>query len=246
MLIRKARVIDPQSGYHDKVADLLIEDGIIKNIGAKISAKDADVIEAKGLCVSPGWVDVFADYREPGYEHKETIESGLRAAAAGGFTDVMLVPNTQPAVSTKSIIQYILGKAAGNAVNLHPIGAATQNADGKELAEMLDMRSNGAVAFSDGWKPVQNANLALKALEYVKAFNGTIIQMPVDASLASGGLMNEGIASTTLGMAGIPALAETIMVHRDIELARYTGAKLHITGITTAESVAMIKKAKAD
>jgi len=246
-LIRKARVIDPQSAYHDKVVDLLIEDGIIKNIAASISSKGKEkVIEAKGLCVSPGWVDVFADYREPGFEHKETIESGLAAAASGGFTDVLIAPNTQPSLSTKSIIQYVLRKAAGNAVNVHPIGAATQNTEGKELAEMMDMRANGAVAFSDGWKPVQNANLALKAMEYVKAFKGTVIQIPVDGSLASGGLMSEGIVSTGLGMAGIPLLAETIMVHRDIELLRYTGAKLHITGISAAESVAMIRKAKAE
>lgn len=238
-------MIDPQSSYHDKVVDLLIEDGVIKNIGARITAKD-ETIEAKGLCVSPGWVDVFADYKEPGYEHKETIASGLAAAAAGGFTDVLLAPNTQPVVSTKSIVQYVQQAAAGNAVSLHPIGAATQNAEGKELAEMLDMRANGAVAFGDGWKPVQNANLALKALEYVKAFNGIMIQMPIDASLAAGGLMNEGIVSTGLGMAGIPALGETIMLHRDIQLLRYTGSKLHVTGITTAESVAMIKKAKAE
>jgi len=244
--IRKARVIDPQSAFHDKVVDLLIEDGIIKNIAASINSKAETVIEAKGLCVSPGWVDVFADYREPGFEHKETIHSGLEAAAAGGFTDVLLAPNTQPALSTKSIIQFVLQKANGNVVGLYPIGATTQNTDGKDLAEMLDMRANGAVAFSDGWKPVQQANLMLKALEYVKAFHGTVIQIPVDASLASGGLMNEGIVSTGLGMAGIPALAESIMVHRDIELLRYTGSKLHITGISTAESIEMIRKAKTE
>ena len=244
--IRKARVIDPQSGFHDKVVDLLVEDGIIKNIADSISSKAGTVIEAKGLCVSPGWVDVFADYREPGFEHKETIHSGLEAAAAGGFTDVLLAPNTQPALSTKSIIQFVLQKAGGNVVALHPIGAATQNTDGKDLAEMLDMRANGAVAFSDGWKPVQQANLMLKALEYVKAFHGTLIQIPVDASLASGGLMNEGVVSTGLGMAGIPTLAESIMVHRDIELLRYTGSKLHITGVSTAESLEMIRKAKTD
>ena len=244
--IRKARVIDPQSAFHDKVVDLLVEDGIIKNIAASINSKADTVIEAKGLCVSPGWVDVFADYREPGFEHKETIHSGLAAAAAGGFTDVFAAPNTQPALSTKSIIQFILQKANGNVVGLHPIGAATQNTDGKDLAEMLDMRANGAVAFSDGWKPVQHANLMLKALEYVKAFHGTMIQIPVDASLASGGLMNEGVVSTGLGMAGIPALAESIMVHRDIELLRYTGSKLHITGVSTAESIEMIRKAKTE
>ncbi len=244
--IRKARVIDPQSGFHGKIVDLLIEDGVIKNVAGSISAKAGITVEEKGLCVSPGWVDVFADYREPGFEQKETIASGLACAASGGFTDVLLAPNTQPALSTKSGIQYVLGKAAGDIVNLHPIGSATQNTDGKDLAEMLDMRQNGAVAFSDGWKPIQNSNLMLKALEYVKAFNGTVMQLPVDASLATGGLINEGIISTELGMAGIPALAETIMLHRDIELLRYTGSKLHVTGVSTADGVAMIRKAKAE
>jgi len=244
--IRKARVIDPQSGFHDKVVDILVVDGIIQNIGASVSSKSATVIEAKGLCVSPGWVDVFAYYREPGFEQKETIASGLACAADGGFTDVLLAPNTQPALSTKSIIQFVLGKAKGNVVNLHPIGAATQQTEGKDLAEMLDMRDNGAVAFSDGWRPVQQSNLMLKALEYVKAFHGTMIQVPVDGSLAAGGLMNEGIISTGLGMAGIPSLAETIIVHRDIELLRYTNSRLHLTGISTAESVAMVRKAKAE
>lgn len=244
--IRKARVIDPQSDYHDKVVDLLVEDGIITKIAANIKAGAETVIDAKGLCVSPGWVDTFADYREPGYEHKETITSGLAAAAAGGFTDVLLAPNTQPTLSSKSSIQYVLQHAAGHAVNLHPIGAASKNIEGKELAEMLDMRANGAMAFSDGWKPLQNANLVMKALEYITAFHGTLIQIPVDAALAAGGLMNEGVVSTGLGMAGIPALAETLMVYRDIELVRYTGSKLHLSGITTATSVAMVRKAKAD
>ena len=246
VLIHKAKIIDPQSEFHDQVVDVLVEDGVIKKIAGSIDGKSATVIEAKGLCVSPGWVDVFADYREPGFEQKETIQSGLAAAAAGGFTDVMLVPNTQPAISTKSIVQFVLQKANGNVVGVHPIGAATQNAEGKDLAEMLDMRANGAIAFSDGWKPVQKANLMLKAFEYVKAFHGTIIQLPVDASLASGGLMNEGIVSTGLGMAGIPALAESLMVHRDIELLRYTGSKLHITGVSTAETLDMIRKAKTE
>jgi dihydroorotase len=244
--IRKARVIDPQSKHHDKVVDLLIKNGVIEEIGRTVSANKGKVIEAKQLCVSPGWVDVFADFREPGFEHKETIASGLASAATGGFTDVLLTPNTQPAISTKSLVQFILQKANGSVVNVHPIGAATQNTEGKDLAEMLDMRANGAIAFGDGWKPIQSANLALKALEYVKTFGGTLIQIPVDASLASGGLMHEGVVSTTLGMAGVPTLAETIMVHRDIELVRYTGSKLHITGISAAESVDMIRKAKAE
>lgn len=244
--IRKARVIDPQSDYHDKVVDLLLEDGVIKKIAATIKSDAKTVVAAKGLHVSPGWVDVFADYREPGYEQKETIASGMAAAAAGGFTDVLLAPNTQPALSTKAGIQYVLQRSAGNVVNLHPLGTATQNAEGKDLAEMLDMHANGAIAFTDGWKPVQSAGLLLKALEYVKAFNGNIIQIPVDSSLAAGGLMNEGVMSTRLGMSGIPAIAEHIIVHRDLQLLRYTNSRLHITGVSTAETVDMIKEAKAE
>jgi dihydroorotase len=244
--ICKARISDTRSQYHGKVMDLLVEDGIITRIAASIKTTADVLIAADGLCVSPGWVDVFADYREPGNEHKETIATGLAAAAAGGFTDVLLAPNTQPAVSSKSVVQYVQHKAAGSVVNLHPIGAATRNTEGKELAEMLDMRANGAIAFSDGWKPMQGSGIMLKVLEYVTAFDGVIMQIPVDAALSEGGLMNEGEVSTALGMAGVPELAETLMVYRDIELARYTGSRLHITGVSTAATVAMVRKAKAD
>lgn len=244
--IRKARVIDPQSKFHGKSVGIVVENGIITEIGASLQSKRATVIEGDDLYVSPGWVDVFADYREPGFEHKETIASGLAAAASGGFTDVFVAPNTQPALSTKSTIQFTLQKAKGNIVNLHPIGTATQNAEGRDLAEMMDMHAYGAVAFGDGWRPIQSANLALKALEYVKSFRGTLITIPVEASLAAGGLMHESIISTGLGMAGIPAIAETLAVHRDIELARYTDSKMHITGVSTAGAVAMIRKAKAE
>lgn len=246
VLIRHAKVIDPQSGFHNKIVDILIEDGTIKTIAPSIDAKKATVVEGKNLHVSAGWIDMFADYREPGYEHKETIQSGLLAAAKGGFTQVMLVPNTNPVVSTKSAVQYILQRAKNNAVTLHPLGTATQNAEGKDLAEMLDMQAHGAVAFTDGWKPIQNSGLMLKALEYVKAFNGTIIQIPVDEALAKGGLMNESTVSTQLGMPGIPALAETLQVHRDIELLRYTGSRLHITGVSTAAALDMIRAAKKE
>ncbi|MES2703752.1 MAG: dihydroorotase [Bacteroidota bacterium] len=285
--IRRARVIDPQSDFHDQVVDILIEHGTIKTISPSTSETSSihqgntglqhvplsfgegrgeaphephkgdashephnvplSFGEGRGeVFISPGWVDVLADYREPGFEHKETLASGLAAAAAGGFTDVFLAPNTQPVLSNKSSIQYVLQKALDSVVSLHPLGAITQNIEGKELAEMLDMRANGAVAFSDGWKPVQNANLMLKALEYVKALHGTVLQIPVDASLSAGGLMHEGLVSTGLGMAGIPELAETLIVHRDIELVRYTGSKMHITGISTATSVDMVRKAKAE
>ncbi len=246
LLIRQARVVAPSSEFHDQVVDVLIQDGIIKNIGKDITAKDAQVIQGKGLHIAPGFADIFADYREPGYEHKETIASGLDAAAAGGYTHVMVVPNTNPTVSTKSNVQYLIKRAQGHAVNLHPLGALTQDIAGKVLAEMMDMHSNGAIAFTDGWKPVQNANLMLKALEYVRAFDGTVVQIPADAALSEGGLMHEGPVSTKLGMSGIPSLAETILLHRDIELLRYTGSRLHVTGISSAEGVEMIRAAKKE
>lgn len=246
VLIQQAKITDTRSGFHNQIVDILIEDGIIKDIAPSIDAKGVTVVKADGLCVSTGWTDILADYREPGYEHKETIASGLKAAATGGYTHVLTAPNTNPAVSTKSIVQSLVQKAAGNVVSLHPLGAITQDIEGKNLAEMLDMHAHGAVAFTDGWKPVQNAQLMLKALEYVKAFNGTLVQIPVDSALAAGGLMHEGPESVRLGMAGIPSLSETILLYRDIELLRYTGSRLHVTGISTAEGVEMIRKAKKE
>ncbi len=251
--IKRVKVTDPHSDHHDAIVDVIIDNGIITSIKAGKGAKSAilqdgvEVWSSKQMPeISCGWVDMFADYREPGYEHKETLEAGMRTAARGGYTDVALVPNTLPVVSNKSAVQYILRQTKGNVVSVHPMGAATQQAEGKDLAEMMDMRHHGAVAFGDGWKPIQNAGLLLKALEYVKAFDGTILQIPTDASLAAGGLMNESEVSTALGMAGVPAIAETLAVYRDIELARYTQSKLHLTGISTAKSVALIKKAKAE
>ncbi|HRO41200.1 MAG TPA: dihydroorotase [Flavipsychrobacter sp.] len=266
VLIRQAKVVDPNSEFHNKVVDISLplssdkrqEKLEIKisegNISSAILLDDEIVWEAskrsndteEGLYISPGFVDVFAEYCEPGFEHKETIASGLKAAAAGGFTDVLLSPNTNPVLSTKSIIQFVAQKAKNNVVNLHPLGAITQNIEGGSLAEMLDMHANGAVAFTDGWKPVQHANLMLKALEYAKSFNGVLLQIPLDASLSLGGLMHEGEISTRLGMEGIPVLAETILIHRDIELLRYTNSRLHITGVSTEAGVEMIRKAKKE
>lgn len=256
--IRQARVTDTGSEFHNKIADIIIKDGIISKITVSAKKSGPSTIEADGknvftsakgdgpLCVSVGWMDILADYAEPGYEHKETIQSGLDAAAAGGFTDVCVVPNTNPAASTKSVIDYILKKASGSVVSLHPLGSISQNIEGKNLAEMMDMQAHGAVAFTDGWKPVQNSALMLKALEYVKAFNGTLIQIPEDASIAATGLMHEGIASTRLGMAGIPPEAETIIISRDLQLLRYSNSRLHFTGVSTAEGVDMIRKAKKE
>ena len=258
--ITKARVIDGQSDHNDQVVDITVTDGKISSIsaaGRKSSKATLSTIAVDGkeiwkgapgqeVLVSNGWVDVFADYREPGLEHKEMIETGLAAAASGGFTDVLVMPNTQPSISSKSVIQYVTSKAAGNVVSLHALGTVTANAEGKDIAEMMDMYANGGLAFTDGWKPVQNPQLMLKALEYVKAFSGTVLQMPVDAQLSAGGLMNESIVSTALGLQGIPTISESLMVYRDIELLRYTNSRLHITGVSTAESLALIRKAKKE
>lgn len=246
VLIRQAKVIDPNSSFHNHVVDLLIENGKVQDISASIGGTADTILEVPGLCVSPGFVDVFADYREPGYEHKETIATGLNAAAAGGFTDVLLAPNTLPAVTSKSGVQYVLQQAKNHVVHAHSLGAITQDIAGKALAEMMDMHRSGAIAFTDGWLPLQNANLMLKAMEYVSAFKGLLLQIPLDASLASGGLMHEGVLSTQLGMPGIPVLAETIMIHRDIALLRYTGSRLHITGVSTAAGLEMIRAAKQE
>jgi dihydroorotase len=246
ILIKNATISDPNSPLNGKQTDIFIRKGIITEIGKKLDKKADRVIESNALQVSPGWVDVFADYCDPGYEHKETITSGLAAAAAGGFTDVFVVPNTMPVIASKPTLEYVQNKAKGLDVHLHVLGAVSRNVEGKDLAEMMDMKHAGAIAFSDGWHPVQNAGLMQKALEYVKAFDGTIVQLPVQASLAAGGLMNEGETSVRLGMSGIPNIAESLIVHRDIELTRYTNSRIHFTGVTTPESLALIKAAKKD
>jgi dihydroorotase len=246
MLIRGAKVIDTLSPFHNKRVNIFIDNGIIRAIDEKLENIADTIIEAEDLCVSAGWCDLFADYREPGFEHKETIATGLDSAAAGGFTHVFILPNTNPTISSKSVVQYLLIQSESHAVQLYPIGAISKDIEGKNLAEMLDMHAHGAIAFSDGWKPIQNPNLMLKALEYAKAFDGTLIQLPCDTNLSAGGLMHEGPESTRLGMPGIPTIAETLQLYRDIELLRYTNSKLHVTGISSAESVAMVRRAKAE
>jgi dihydroorotase len=244
VLIKQARIIDPISPYHQTIRDILIEGGIINQIGENLSSDNAKLIEGNGLHVSNGWVDIFANFCDPGYEFRETLETGSAAAAAGGFTDVFVIPNTKPVTDNKSQVEYIGRKAGNFPAKIHAIGAVSKNTEGKDLAEMYDMRNSGAVAFSDGTNPVQSAGLLLKALQYVRAFNGVIIQIPDDRSIGTNGLMNEGIVSTRLGLAGKPAMAEELQVARDIRLAGYTESKLHFTGITSIQSLEHIKKAK--
>ena len=244
LLIKQATVIDPSSPLNGLLADIFIENGIIKKIDKNISVKADKEIEIKGLYVSPGWVDVFANFADPGYEFKETLETGTAAAAAGGYTDVLIIPNTNPCIHNKSGVEYIVQKSKSLVVNIHPIGAITKNTEGKELAEMYDMKASGAVAFGDGINCVQSAGLLVKALQYVKAFEGIIIQMPDDKSINPNGLMNEGIISTQLGLPGKPIMSEELIVARDIKLARYAESKLHFTGVSTKKSLEYISSGK--
>ena len=208
VLIKQARILDPSSPFNETTQDILVESGIIKNIANNLETGEGKTISGSGIHVSPGWVDIFANFSDPGYEFKETLESGSAAAAAGGFTDVFVIPNTKPVTDNKSQVEYLNRKSGSLHVNIHPIGAVSKNAEGKDLAEMYDMRNSGAVAFSDGTNPVQSAGLLLKALQYVKAFDGVIIQIPDDKSIGAYGLIHEGIVSTRLGLAGKPIMAE--------------------------------------
>lgn len=246
LLIKDGRVIDPQN-KRDGIFDILIEDGKISTINQSIELEEeVERIEAKGLMVIPGLIDMHVHLREPGFEYKETIESGTKSAAAGGFTTIACMPNTQPVVDDETLIEYILLKARREGmVKVMPIGAISKGLKGVELASIGEMVKSGAVAFSDDGNPVVNSDLMKKAMEYASMWNKTIISHCEDPSLSKIGLMNEGEMSTQLGMHGIPSVAEEIMVARDIALARYTGCKVHIAHVSTAASVEQIRNAKA-
>ena len=244
VLLKQAKIVCSNSPFNGQTKDILIDKGIILSIKDDIIDEDATIISEENLHVSLGWMDVFAHFADPGFEHRETIQTGANAAAKGGFTDVMLLPNTKPVVHNKCQVDYLIQQSKPLAVTLYPIGAVTKDAEGKELAEMYDMQNSGAIAFSDGINTIQNSGLLVKALQYIKPFNGTIIQIPEDKSIGANGLMNEGIISTRLGLPGKPAMAEELMVARDIKLSNYSNSKLHFTGITTAKSIEYINKAK--
>ncbi|MEP6726024.1 MAG: dihydroorotase [Bacteroidota bacterium] len=243
-LLKNVFITDPHSPHHRSRKDIFIVDGIISAIADNLQEAADQLIEIDGLHVSPGWADVFANFCDPGYEYKETLQTGAAAAAAGGYTTVFAVPNTKPVIDAKSQVEYVVQQSKSLPVQIIPLGAITKNAEGKELAEMYDMNNSGAVAFSDGLNPLQPAGILLKALQYIKSFNGVIIQIPDDKTIAPYGLINEGLVSTRLGLPGKPAMAEELMVARDIKLARYADSKLHFTGVSSPKSLEYIKRAK--
>jgi dihydroorotase len=244
VLLQQVTIIAASSAYHKQVKDILIVDGVIKQIANNISPDNYDIIKGHDLHVSIGWMDIFADFAEPGNEHRETLETGANAAAAGGFTDVMLIPNTNPVVDSKAQVEFLIERSKKLPINIYPIAAVTKNAEGTTLSEMYDMHASGAVAFSDGTKSIQQSGILLKAMQYVAAKNAAIIQVADDKSISDAGLMNEGIESTKLGLPGKPAIAEELMIARDIELLGYTNSKLHITGVSTKKGVELITAAK--
>ncbi len=246
VLIKQARITCSSSSLNGQVKDILLNNGIIETIDSDISAKVDETITAPNLHVSIGWMDVFAQFGDPGFEHRETLQTGAAAAAAGGFTDVMILPNTDPSVSTKSVVEYIIQKSATVPVNIYPIANITKNAAGKELTEMYDMFASGAIAFSDGTQAVQSPGILLKALQYILPLQATILQLPDDQSISMHGLMNEGIVSTQLGLPGKPVIAEELMIARDIELLKYTKSRLHITGVSSAKGIRLINAAKKE
>jgi dihydroorotase len=246
LLIRGGRVIDPAGGI-DAVQDVLVEAGTIKRVGPKLPAPErAEVVDATGKIVCPGFIDIHVHLREPGLEYKETVATGTRAAAAGGFTAVCCMANTSPVNDNGAVTDYILAKArTEGAVRVYPIGAVTRGLLGAELAEMAELAESGCVAFSDDGKPVMNAALYRHAMEYVLPFGTPVISHAEDVHLSRGTCMNEGVVSTELGLGGAPAAAEDIMVARDILLAELTGAHVHIAHLSTAGAVRLVREGKA-
>ena len=246
ILIKQAKVYDESSAFHLKTVDILIEGGLITEIKKSISVKSGyKIIEEQGLAISQGWMDMQVVSCDPGFEHKEDLESLVKSAAAGGYTAVCVHNYNQPALHNKTQIEYILNKTQNKIVDVYPFGTITVNAAGKELAEMYDMKQSGALAFSDYKHPIKDAGMMMRALQYAANINSFIIVHCNDESISGSGQMNEGETSTTLGLKGIPALAEELMLQRNITILEYTGGKMHVATISTKGSVELIKKAKA-
>ncbi|HUH33476.1 MAG TPA: dihydroorotase [Daejeonella sp.] len=244
LLIQNATILDKQSKHHNSTADILIVDGVISEIGSIKSASDQQVINGTGQYLSPGFFDMNVNFGEPGYETKEDIKSGSEAALSGGFTGVALMPNTEPPIHSKSEVAYLINASQGNMVDLFPLGSISQNREGGELAELYNMKLAGAVAFTDGDRPVADAGLMRRALLYSKGFDGLIMSYAEDKNISAQGKMNEGITSTLLGMKGNPSLAEELMVIRDLYLAEYNDSRIHFSTISTAKSLDLIRQAR--
>ena len=246
LLLRKAKIIDVNSIFHNKVVDVEINNGIFSAIGEHLPLKkDFKEINLDHLQISNGWFDSSVSLGEPGFEDRETIQNGLNVAAKSGFTKIALQPNTFPIIDNQSQINFVKSKAKEFATEIYPIGALTKNSEGKDLAELFDMKNAGAVAFGDYNKNMNNPNLLKIALQYVQDFDGLVIAFSQESNIKGNGVVNEGIVSTRLGLKGIPALAEELQIAQNLFVLEYTGGKLHIPTISTAKSAQLIREAKA-
>ena len=245
ILIKNGRVIDPSRGI-DRIADVVIEDGEILGVEEGVEKENAEVLDAAGLVVCPGFVDLHCHLREPGFEYKETIATGTRAAARGGFTTVCAMPNTDPVIDSRAVVDFVLRKGRDEgAIRVLPIGCVTKGSRGTQLAEMGELAEAGVVGFSDDGLPVHDANVMRQALTYSSSFGLPIINHCEVTELSRQGLANEGWVSSLLGVQGIPSSAEEIMVARDIALAELTGGRLHVAHASTAGTVELVRQAKA-
>jgi dihydroorotase len=245
LVIKNGRVVDPSQDV-DTICDVAIEDGIIREIARGIDSTGSEIIDASGLIVAPGFIDMHVHLREPGFEHSETIETGSRTAAAGGFTSICCMPNTQPVNDSPTVTHYILERARQKApVNVYPIGAITKNSAGEQLASIASMKKAGIVAISDDGRPVMNARVTRRAMELARSLNLPLIQHCEDLHLSAGGDMHEGVTSTRLGLRGIPRASEDVMVARDILLAELTGARYHVAHISSKNAAQMVAYAKS-
>lgn len=244
ILIKSAKIIDTNSTHHNKIMDVFIKNGKIEKIAKSIANGTETEYRAKNLHVSPGWFDLHANFGEPGYEQQETLSTGSNAALRGGFTGVMVMPNNKPNIDSRSMIEFIQNAKKGNIIDIIPAGNITKNGEGNEIVEMHDMHKAGCKAFTDDKKSIRRNEVIKIAMLYSKDSNTVIMNFPNDQSIANNGVVHEGNISTTLGLKGIPALAEEMMVDRDISLCEYTDSRLHLSYISTRNSAKKIRNAK--
>ncbi len=245
LLLKSVKILHSNGTTEKSLNDILIQNGVIQKIAVKINPdSNTEIFEGNGAMVSIGWMDMKANFRDPGHETKEDLDSGVEAAIAGGFTEVVLMPSTTPPIQSKADVEYLTNRSKGRLVTVHATGSLSVGRDGKDITEMYDMKRAGAVAFTDDKRAVADSGLLLRAMQYVKNIDSAVITFADDKSISGKGLVNEGISSTIAGLKGMPAFAEELFVNRDLKICEYTGARLHFSTISTAAAVDMIRAAK--